>query len=263
MRSGSLVLWGALLATGGAGLLATNHPAELREEFHHTYLLDAHGRVAVDNLNGSVRISGWDRNEVEVEALKHAGNRRDMDDARILIDAAQDAVMIRTGYPSSGAGIHPAAVEYTIRVPRGANLDQIKLVNGTVEIRGVVGEVRASSVNGTVHAEKLAGDARLSTVNGRLDASFERLDSAHTVQLHSVNGSITLALPYNARASLRASNVTGGITNGFGLSVDRGPFAGSRLQGRLKGGGTEVRVDSVNGAIHIVAIAGGKLVKFT
>src|SRR5258708_30954038 len=52
---------------------------EVREEFHQTYPLSANGRVTVENLNGSVRIAVWDRNEVKVDAVKRAYRRERLD----------------------------------------------------------------------------------------------------------------------------------------------------------------------------------------
>ena len=43
--------------------------AELTEELHKTYPIDADGRVSLKNVNGPVHISAWDRNEVQVDAI--------------------------------------------------------------------------------------------------------------------------------------------------------------------------------------------------
>ena len=59
-------------------------------------------------------------------------------------------------------------------VPRSANLENIKLINGGLSLSGVAGPVKASSVNGSIKADKLQGQAELSTVNGRLEAGFDK-----------------------------------------------------------------------------------------
>ena len=41
----------------------------LTEEFHHTYAITADGRVELDNINGDLHISTWERNEVKVDAV--------------------------------------------------------------------------------------------------------------------------------------------------------------------------------------------------
>src|SRR5262249_30272500 len=121
----------------------------------------------------------------------------------------------------------------------------------------------ASSVNGTVRAKRLSGDARLSTVNGTLEASFERLDQARNISLHSVNGGITLAIPYNASVAFRATNVRGRIQDDFGFTVSLGAVACNHLSGTLRQGCTQIKLYNINGLISIVPVAGGKRVRFT
>ena len=49
------------------------------EVFQQTYRLQAGGTFLLTNVNGSVHVSGWDRNEVEVHAVKTAlGAQRDL-----------------------------------------------------------------------------------------------------------------------------------------------------------------------------------------
>ena len=79
-------------------------------------------------------------------------------------------------------------------MPRAARLDEIKLINGSLDITGVSGEVNASCINGRLEAHNLAGRARLSTINGRLDARFDQL-AGHSVELNSVNGLVDLTIP--------------------------------------------------------------------
>src|ERR1051325_11800144 len=140
-----------LFLTGVLGTLGPSYGgSSFRDEFHQTYAFDAHGRVALENINGDVHITAWDRNEVQVDAAKRASSQERLDDARIVVHAARGSIVIKTHYPGQGNSEHPAIVDYTVKVPRMACLDQVKLVNGTLEISGMKGEVRASSVSGAI-----------------------------------------------------------------------------------------------------------------
>ena len=253
---------GVLLVLASGAAVQAKHDG-LEREFHETHTISANGRVSLDNINGNVRIMAWDRPEVRVDALKSASTPDRLEHAKIVVQAGPDAVSIKTRYDDAPRESNPASVEYTIMVPRQARLDAITLVNGELEINGVTGDVKASSVNGTVRGQKLGGEARLSTVNGSLEATFVRLDPSKPVALKSVNGNIVLSIPFDAHAELQASNVTGGISNDFGLPVDRGRFVGNRLCGAIKGGGTRIQLDNVNGSISILPVANGRRVKFT
>src|SRR5260370_41500674 len=69
------------------GAHAADHRCALTEEFHQTYVLTADGRVELDNINGPVHVTGWDRNEVKVDAVKYADTKERLDEAKIEIDS--------------------------------------------------------------------------------------------------------------------------------------------------------------------------------
>jgi len=227
-----------------------------KEEFHQTYPLSANGRIELDNINGPVRVTAWDRNEVKVDAIKRAGNRKRLEEAKIQVDSSSNSLSIRSEYPehnhtfwNDGNHDRAASVEYALTLPRSASLDEIKLVNGNLDIEGVNGEVHVSCVNGRLTAHDLGGRAELSTVNGKLEATVDRLQSPLNVS--SVNASVVLTLPSDAKAIVEASTVNGAISNDFGMLVSKHQWVGHEMRGELGGGGPHVRVSNVNGRIEI------------
>ncbi len=62
------------------GARASDRLGAFTEEFHQTYTLGADGRVELDNINGAVHISTWDRNEVKVDAVKSADSKDRLDE---------------------------------------------------------------------------------------------------------------------------------------------------------------------------------------
>src|SRR3984893_16793098 len=244
-RHSQIATWfGATLRTACAlvmlavGAHASDYRGGVTEEFHQTYTLTPDGRVELDNINGPVHISTWDRNEVKV-------------------DAGKDYVSIRTKYRDRDQTWNddnwhnnPPSVEYTVTVPRAAHLDEIKLINGSLDVAGVSGEVRASCINGKLEAKDLSGRAHLSTINGRLDARFSHL-SESGLELNSVNGSVRLTIPSDAKAEVEANTVSGDIENDFGLHVNRHKYVGRDMRGELAGGGARIKVENVKGRIEI------------
>ena len=233
---------------------------EVREEFHKTYPLSHTGRVSLENLNGSVRISVWDRNDIQVDAIKRAYKRERLNEATIEVNSNPEAIRIRTDYPDynqsfdddgRGRMNNPAVVDYTITIPRQARLESIDLVNGSLEIDGVEGNVKASSVNGRVTARGLMGEAKLSTVNGGLEATFAKLTDTQPISLSSVNGGLVIVIPSDSNATVKAGTVHGDISNDFGLEVRHGEYVGHELSGQLGSGATRIKLSNVNGRIAI------------
>ncbi|HKQ53710.1 MAG TPA: hypothetical protein VJT74_15145, partial [Pyrinomonadaceae bacterium] len=155
----------------GASSVMTQQTETLREEFHQSYPLSPNGRVSLSNINGSVRVSAWDRNEVKVDAVKTARRRDRLDEAKVVVSADPNSIHVETDYPQRTLNFenndgeenynNPATVEYTLTVPRGARVDSIELINGDLNIDGVAGDVKASSINGKLSARELGGDVRL------------------------------------------------------------------------------------------------------
>ncbi len=227
------------------------HDEGVREEFHQTYPLAAAGRISVHNVNGAVHVAAWDRNEVKVDAVKHGRDDYALKEAKIVIDAQAASIDIRTKYPENCHDCHPAAVEYTLTVPRQAVLDEINTVNGRVTIEGVTGSVTAKSVNGSVVVRGAGSDSELSSVNGGLELDLPQM-AGKRVSMHTVNGPITVGLPANVGAHLVASTVHGSINSDFDLPVRRvGHGPGGSVDSTIGNGGVEVNLKTVNGPIHL------------
>ncbi|HWW75099.1 MAG TPA: hypothetical protein VNZ44_06880, partial [Pyrinomonadaceae bacterium] len=254
-----LLALAALTLTAADGARAQSRP-EVTEEFHQSYPLSAGGRLSLSNINGSVKVLAWDRDELKVDAVKRAYMPERLREAQIKVDASAGRVRIETEYPESSLRWtnrensryeNPASVEYTLTVPRGATVDEINLINGDLDIAGLTGSVRASSINGRVTAGDLSGPVRLSVINGGLEMRADRLSDSGSVALEAVNGPLTVVLPSDANATVRASTVHGGISNDFNLPVRRGEYVGRDLEGRLGRGGANVRLSNVNGSITV------------
>jgi DUF4097 and DUF4098 domain-containing protein YvlB len=236
--------------------------AALTEELHKTYPLDAEGRVSLNNVHGDVRISAWDRNEVQVDAVKTASSKEILDEANIVIDSSSGSISIRTRYPDPQTRRNPATVEYTLKVPRRARLFAVECVHGNVEIAGVVSDVKASTVHGSVTARNLAGEARLSSVHGNVDAGFDRIDGASSISMNTVHGNIDLALPNNAGLDVNASTVHGRIASDLGTGTYSGRKSRGSFVGRTGDGASRVKLNTVHGDIRIVSMVGGRRIVY-
>jgi DUF4097 and DUF4098 domain-containing protein YvlB len=238
---------------------------ELTDEFHQVYPLSAAGRVSLANINGNVHINVWDQNSVKVDAVKRAYSPQRLSEATIDVTNTADSIKIKTKYPENhnyggrNREDSPASVEYTLTVPRSANLNGIELVNGSLDVDGVQGDVNASLVNGSVAAAGMGGEVKLSTVNGAIGANVAALDAAKGVTLNSVNGRIVLIVPAGASADVKANTLHGSITNDFGLTVEDGQYVGHSLSGQIGSGGPRVRLNNVNGSIEIKRSGGGAM----
>jgi DUF4097 and DUF4098 domain-containing protein YvlB len=239
-----------------AGLVFSLAAAQARasdrqtEEFHQTYELSSNGQVSLDNVNGDVHITGWDQNEVKVDAIKTVWSGTPLSDVRIEVDSHPGSIHIETKVPHHWMGNSHWRVDYTLMVPQHATIDKAGLVNGALEIENMAGDVDASSVNGRIRAQSLSGGVALSAVNGPIEVSFDRPGVSHSISLKTVNGSISLTLPPDANAALSVRTLNGGITCDFPVKINAG-YVGHSLDATLGKGGGEIELKTVNGSIAI------------
>ena len=221
------------------------------ELFLKTYPLMPGGSFLLENVNGSVRVEGWAREEVEVRAVKSAfRDQRDLDRVRILVVNLPGQVAVRTLYPD-GQGVE-VAVQYVIHVPYRVLLGDVETVNGSVVVSGVEGTGDLRSVNGNVEVLDSSGRFSARTTNGDLRLELRRLLDGGPMNVQTVNGSVFLGLPSNARADLHVVSMNGDFVSELPVVSTQGGLASGMFRARLGRGGGEISVRTVNGGIRLI-----------
>src|SRR5256885_12807596 len=81
----------------------------ITKEFNQSYPLKAGGAFELQNVNGTVDVQGWDRDTIEIHAVKTAKNREsDLELVSIDVDAKPGVVSVATRYPQN-EGVEVAA----------------------------------------------------------------------------------------------------------------------------------------------------------
>jgi DUF4097 and DUF4098 domain-containing protein YvlB len=120
---------------------------------------------------------------------------------------------------------------YTLTIPPGVTVE-LKTVSGDVRVRDLDGGLSLESVNGAIEARGVRKSLEAQTVNGSIDAGSLSLDAEDSLELQSVNGSVTLTLPKDAQFDLSAETMNGTIASTFPLPKQ--PL----VPGRASGGRT-------------------------
>ena len=250
IRTAGTALRGLVLLAGIAGLVFPAHATD--EKFRQTYPLAAGGSFALENVNGSVQVEGWSRDEVEVSAVKTArSDSRDLSQVKIEVDDSHPGqVAVHTRYPQ-GEGAE-VAVEYHVRVPYRILLGSIETVNGSVTVRGVEGGGELRSVNGNVEVFDSSGRFSEKTTNGNLRLELRQLMAGGPMNLETVNGSVVLGLPEGARADLKVLAMNGDFYSELPVTSAASKPAARAFHAKLGTGGGEISVRTINGGIRLV-----------
>ena len=221
-------------------------------EFTRTYPLHADGSLELNNVNGTVRIEGWDKDEVEVRAVKTTPDQESLLDlVAIDIDAKPNALSISTRYPQEeGVAV---AVDYVIHVPRHAQLSRINNVNGTLRVVSSESVGELHTVNGNIEVYEGSGNVRAHTTNGNVYLELKHPGDARGASAETTNGSVLLAIPADLPADLEARCMNGKFSSELPM-VMSGAAEPRVVHGKLGHGGTPIHLGTVNGAIRVIAL---------
>lgn len=177
--------------------------AQEKEDFRFERPLQPGGRLSVENMNGSVEITAWEKDTVEVVGTKFARSQDLLKQLQIDVVATPDAVRIRTVPPGGLHGNYGA--KYVIRVPARTELERIATSNGQLRVEGITGPARLKTSNGSVRVSRLQGSLDVTTSNGRVEVR----ELAGPAVVHTSNGAVDVE---EVQGSLDITTSNGRIT---------------------------------------------------
>jgi DUF4097 and DUF4098 domain-containing protein YvlB len=194
------------------------------------------GAVSIENMAGSVKVTGWDRAEVQVRGTVGEGGELNLagSDKRthIEIEADHNPMGIRS--------------DLEVFVPAGSSVD-IEGFQATISVTGVTGSVTAETVNGSITQAGAAKHVELQSVNGDVEVT----KAAGRIQAEAVNGTVTIR---DASGELEASTVHGKLQV-LGGSYERAEIesvAGAvRFEAAVSARGA-VSIDTVSGPVELL-----------
>lgn len=212
------------------------------------------GPLTVDaGTNGGIRVEGWDRNEIHVQAVinTHARNEADAKQLASGVQIQAGSGKVTATGPSSTGRREGWSVSFRINVPRHNDLD-LNANNGGVSISGVSGNIRFDTNNGGVRLTDIGGDVKGATHNGGLNVLLggTRWDGTG-LDVETTNGGVTLAIPDGYNADLTTRTVNGGFRTEFPITIQGELTSLQGVSTTLGSGGPPVRVRTTNGGLRI------------
>ena len=224
----------------------------ISKEFNQTYPLQPGGTFELQNVNGTVDVQSWDRDEVEVHAVKTAKHKEsDLELVSIDVDAKPDAVSVTTRYPQN-EGVD-VAVEYVVHVPHCAHVEHLGTVNGTLRVAGVEAVEDLRTVNGNIEVYEGGGSVHAHTTNGNVHLELLCLRDKNGAIAETTNGSLLLAVPADTQADLEARCLNGNFFSELPLALESSQRP-RETHGKLGKGGVPIRLHTINGGIRVVAL---------
>jgi DUF4097 and DUF4098 domain-containing protein YvlB len=171
---------------------------------------DPAGLVEISNTSGSVVVTGWDRNEVEVTGELGKGTER------LDFTKGDKVTRVKVVLPKRSYDVDDTNL--IVKVPVGSTLS-INTVSADVVAQGVHGMQRLQSVSGDMRTEASGEDIECRTVSG--DVEINGSGKQGLVSITTVSGDV--------RANRVAGEVNGSTVSGdFTLGI--GEMTRSRLR---------------------------------
>ena len=158
---------------------------------------------------------------------------------------------ISTRYPQE-EGVE-VAVDYTVHVPRRAQVTHVNTVNGSLRVTDLESVGDLHTVNGNIEVFEGSGNVHAHTTNGNVYLELKHPADSKGALAETTNGSVLLAIPADLPADLEAHCMNGSFSSELPV-VMRGAVQPRVLHGKLGRGGSPIRLGTVNGVIRVVVL---------
>ena len=262
-------------------LLVLAQPAlgQQTREFRKTVAFEPQGELTFDTDKGSVKMTAWERSEVEVYARIESPmnesadyGRRAVEGAQIEVTGTARALTVRSnfeGVPSRdstwGNNKTLPDIHYEIKAPRELNL-RLSADRSRVSVQGFAGRlqvqtdrtpVEAGDLSGEILLKVDRGEVRLSALRGGLNLITDRTDTRisgvaieRDSQLNISRGEAELRL--SATQGLSVSARTGRReTFHSDFAIATRSFNKDLIEGTINGGGPVLSVTGDRSQVYL------------
>src|ERR1041384_4831326 len=258
-----------------------------RDEFNQTYQLSPGARVEVSSIRGPVEIVNGDGPTAEVQIIRSARTRADLEYHKIEVKQTGDSLVVRgVQEPEQRRGQNIQVDHHVkLKLPRRIDLSvssvsgwikvgdvdgptHVSSISGSADIGNVGGKLQVSSISGSLEVGNVGADARVNSisgdvslgqVNGSLDVSSVSGGlnttlvtlSPQGIHIRSVSGSIEIRFKSEVNADFSAEHISGQVYFDVPNVTRDSEEKSSNVRARIGGGGTPITISSVSGNIRL------------
>ena len=266
---------------------AQNRDFKERDEFNQTYQLAPGARVEVSSIRGHVKITNADSATAQVQIIRSARTRADLEYHKIEIVHADNSLVVRGVQEPEHRREQNVQVNHQVilKLPRRIDLSvssvsgslkvgdvdgqthvssisgsanignvggklQVSSVSGSLTVGNVGAEARVTSISGNLRLGQVNGSLDVSSVSGALNATLVSL-SPHGIHIKSVSGSVEIAFKSEVNADFKADSISGEVFLDVPNVTRDSEVKFPNVRARIGAGGTPITISSVSGNIRL------------
>lgn len=260
------------------------------------------GTILVQSGNGNITVRGYSGSDVKIKATaddedalppeeneKAKGMKRiagsgfniatDRENNTIIINRSVNdttdleiqapfntSIKIGGSQANTGYGVNP--VQNIVMNSMKIAFDFSGILEGTITIDGISGEIEASTLDGDIELKNVSGAVVANTMDGSINATFKSVPGKRPMAFSTMDGDIDVTLPGSSKATITAKTVDGDIFTDFDFEIipekvePQKPsndllsgfilgMYGTTVTGSINGGGAEIMMKTVDGGVYI------------
>jgi DUF4097 and DUF4098 domain-containing protein YvlB len=227
------------LATIALGLLilAASLSAQARTDIAENRAIATDGRIQVDNMAGSIKVSTWDKPEVEIRGqlgdrvdeleisetsgglrirVHNQNNQRRLDESHLQLQVPPGVSLELESISAhitmqdlDNSSIVASSVSGDIDIAANTGHLEVESVSGDVTFTGKAPRVTMETVSGEIEALGVEGEVRVTTVSGDLVLQGGAISLG---RFETVSGDLELNLLVSDGGRLSADSMSGDVT---------------------------------------------------
>jgi hypothetical protein len=223
-----------------------------KDEFHQSYQLLGGARVEVRGINGSVDIETGPGSVAEVNIVRSARNRDDLEFRKVIVEQTPNSLVVRGDNDREKSNFgrnRDVRQRVTLRIPRAVDLG-VSGVNGRVGVGEIDGPVRLSGINGRVDVAQAMGYSDISGINGRVKITISQLGEKG-IHVSGVNGGVELSFAEDLNADLDVTGINGSVNADVANVTVFGKLDRQNFHAKIGSGGAPIKVSGINGHVKL------------
>lgn len=225
------------------------------EHVTRTVSVSPGGTLRLKNFSGRVTITGADRQDVSIDAVRR-GTRERLDHIKLDIHTEGSTLVVnanQTDYAWFNWSRHNRVVEtdFDIKVPHSTNLD-IDVFSSPVSIAAVNGSHKLHGFSSRLSLDNVSGPIRAHTFSGSVDIRTTTWQPNQNVEVDTFSGNVDLHIPDTARGTVTFNSFSGHLNSDIPLTLRDGSRRSVRAElGGSSSDGPTLRFKTFSGSVRI------------
>ena len=235
-----------LISAGVLSLAISAAPAQAgareqkeTEQVDRNFPFQPGGQLILKNFSGTIHITGSNRANVVVHAVRRATRDR-LQHIHLDIRATESEITIEANKKDDSwheKNDNVVETDFEIEVPQRITLD-VHAFSSDIHVESIEGKQKLYAFSGTIRVEDSSGPLNVETFSGEIKGDLERAAAAPEVEMKTFSGDIDVRLGSTPRGRIDFNSFSGSLDSN--LPMTHSGNNRRHIQGDLGGGGTNL-----------------------